>query len=502
MSDEHDLEMLLMSHFPITTIQSHEERRALRLIKRVVGRTSRSLYTWSITEGLKYQQGETLDFSTQAEIGSRDYVAYPVKEPKSVLSKIKDEMENAVVVLLDFHPYLDEPVIVRLLKEIAIDYRVRQNTIVMLSHAIEPPPELERLTANYSLSLPDSNRIAELIREEAKVWALKHENKKLKADKRAMELMIRNLQGLTTSDARRLIRNAIYHDGAITEEDLPALMKAKYELLGQEGVLSFEYETAKFADVGGFKKLVRWIEIRRTAFLDGAQSTLDVPKGIVLLGVQGGGKSLAAKAVAGVWEVPLLRMDFGALYNKFFGETEKNIRKSLHTAEMMAPCVLWLDEIEKGIATGDYDSGTSRRVLGSLLTWMAENKKPVFIVATANDISALPPELVRKGRMDEIFFVDLPDHNIRREIFAIHLKKRGQNPEEFDLDRLAGSSEGFSGAEIEQAIVASLYAAQAGNTDTGTILSELQQTQPLSVVMGEKIQELQEWAQGRTVSVN
>ncbi len=504
MSDEQDLEMLLVSHFPITTIETHEEQRALNLLKRVVARSKRALYTWSVTEGLRYQLGDSLDFSIQGDAPSYGAIEYPIKEPKLVLQKIKETIKNTVVVLLDFHPYLDDPFVIRLLKEIAIDYSVTQNTMVLLSHAIAPPPELARLTASYVLSLPDAKKLEQLIHEEAKLWALKNENKKLKADKRAMQLMIRDLQGLTVSDARRLIRNAIYHDGAITEDDLPAVMKAKYELLGQDGVLSFEYDTAKFADIGGFRKLMDWIQKRRAAFMRETVSHLDVPKGVMLLGVQGGGKSLAAKVIAGVWEVPLLRMDFGALYNKFFGETEKNIRESLKTAELMSPCVLWMDEIEKGIATGDSDNGTSRRVLASLLTWMAENTKPVFVVATANDISALPPELLRKGRMDEIFFVDLPDATVRREIFMIHLKRRGQDPDAFDLSQLVAASVGFSGAEIEQSVVAALYSAypQSGKVNTAEIVAELKATQPLSVVMSEKIQALQDWSVGRTVSVN
>lgn len=504
MSDQRDLEMLLMSHFPITTINTHEEKRALELLKKVVTRTDRSLWTWSITEGLKSQgQSSPTSLSLQ-DSGSSDYVQYPSTEPKPMLQQIKRSIKNAVIVLLDFHPYLDEPLIIRLIKEIALDYPLSKNTMVFLSHDLQVPAELERLSASFALALPDAKQLEQLIIDEAKVWTLKNKNLKIKADKKAMQLMVRNLQGLTMSDSRRIVRNAIYHDGAITEEDLPAVMKAKYELLGQEGILSFEYETAKFADVGGFKNLITWINNRKAAFLQHRDVPLDVPKGIMLLGVQGGGKSLAAKAVAGAWEVPLLRMDFGALYNKFFGETEKNIRESLKSAEVMAPCVLWMDEIEKGVASGDYDSGTSRRVLASLLTWMAENKKPVFIVATANDISSLPPELIRKGRMDEIFFVDLPDQNNRAEIFAIHLSKREQSPHDFDIARLATESEGFSGAEIEQAIVAALYAAYAKGAaiNTSHVIEEIKSTQPLSVVMAEKILELQQWAQGRTVAAN
>jgi len=502
MSDERDLEMLLMSHFPITTIKTHEEKRALDLVTKVLTRTDRAFYTWSITQGLKSQAGQSVTGLSLQD--SSDYIAYPTTEPKSMLEHIKRSLQNAVIVLLDFHPYLDEPLIIRLLKEIALDYPVTQNTIVLLSHELSVPGELERLCASYTLSLPDAAQLEQLILEEAKIWTLKHHNQKVKADKKAMQMLIRNLQGLTMSDARRLVRNAIYHDGAITEDDLPYVMKAKYELLGQGGVLSFEYETAQFAEVGGFKKLITWINNRSAAFLHEGDAGLDVPKGIMLLGVQGSGKSLAAKAVAGAWEVPLLRMDFGALYNKFFGETEKNIRESLKAAEVMAPCVLWMDEIEKGIATGSYDSGTSKRVLGSLLTWMAENKKAVFIVATANDISSLPPELIRKGRLDEIFFVDLPAQDTRAEIFSIHLSKRGQQPPDFDILRLAAEAKGFSGAEIEQAVVAALYAAHSRSTNINTqhILEEIKATQPLSVVMAEQINSLRQWAQGRTVAAN
>ena len=501
MSDERDLEMLLMSHFPITTINTHEENRALELIKKVVVRNGRALYTWSITEGLRSAYNRADNLSLQEDTG---YVAYPTTEPKPMLEQVKKSLQNSVVVLLDFHPYLDEPLIIRLLKEIALDYAVKQTTVVLLSHELTVPGELQRLSASYSLSLPDAKQLEQLIYDEAKVWTLKNQNQSVKADKQALQMLIRNLQGLTLSDARRLVRNAIYHDGAITEDDLPQVMKAKYELLGQGGVLSFEYETARFAEVGGFKTLINWINNRKTAFLQQADRPLDMPKGIILLGVQGSGKSLAAKAVAGAWEVPLLRMDFGALYNKFFGETEKNIRESLKAAEVMAPCVLWMDEIEKGIATGDYDSGTSRRVLASLLTWMAENKKPVFIVATANDITSLPPELIRKGRLDEIFFVDLPDPDTRAEIFAIHLAKRGQQPPDFDIHRLAAETQGFSGAEIEQAVVAALYAAHARSAKITTqhVLEEIKATQPLSVVMSEKIEALQQWAKGRTVAAN
>ena len=224
----------------------------------------------------------------------------------------------------------------------------------------------------------------------------------------------------------------------------------------------------------------------------------------MLLGIQGGGKSLAAKAVAGMWGLALLRLDFGALYNKYHGESEKNLREALKMAELMSPCVLWLDEIEKGLSSGESDGGTSQRILATLLTWMAENTHQVFIVATANDISKLPPELMRKGRLDEIFFVDLPDSSSREDIFEIHLSRRKQNVKEFDLNVLAKSSEGFTGSEIEQAVVSALYRAYGEGTSmtTNSVKETIEQTHPISVVMAEKVQALRDWAKDRTVLAN
>ena len=255
--------------------------------------------------------------------------------------------------------------------------------------------------------------------------------------------------------------------------------------------------------------LKKWLQLRQEVFLSDKDSSLqsmglDTPKGILLMGVQGSGKSLAAKAVAGMWEIPLLRLDFGALYNKWHGESEKNLREALKMSQTMSPCVLWLDEIEKGLSTSDSDGGTSKRMLGTLLTFMQENDSPVFFVATANDISALPPELIRKGRFDELFFVDLPEPMARQEIFRIHLEKRNQSGVNFDLVKLSEETEGFSGAEIEQAVVASLYAAhyQDSTLTTEMILDEISQTKPLSVVMAEKISALRAWADERAVKAN
>ncbi len=280
-------------------------------------------------------------------------------------------------------------------------------------------------------------------------------------------------------------------------------MQAKYELLNRGGILQFEYDTAKFTDVGGLSKLKNWLATRRTAFVkNGDAPHLDPPKGILLIGVQGCGKSLAAKATAGIFGAPLLRLDFATLYDKYHGETERNLRESLKTADVMAPCVLWIDEIEKGLAGRRSETGTTQRVLGSFLSWMAEKGREVFVVATANDIGALPPELIRTGRFDEIFFVDLPSPDIRETILTIHLENRGQSATNFDLGTIAAAMDGFSGAEIEQAVVSALYAAHANKKPLGNahILGEIQKTQPLAVVMSEKIGSLRQWAAGRTVA--
>ena len=351
------------------------------------------------------------------------------------------------------------------------------------------------------MDLPNEQLLKDIVNDVAEQWARQH-RKKVKANPASFETLVKNLAGLTHSEAVRLARTAIYDDGAITPDDLPTVMKAKYALLSKDGVLHFELGTEQLSNVGGFSRLKTWLRQRQPVF-EGKLGKLDMPKGILLLGVQGCGKSLAAKAVAGVLGIPLLRLEMSALFNKFHGETERNLRESLKAAESMAPCVLWIDELEKGISVGEHDGGTSKRMLGSLLTWMAEKQSAVFIVATANEIDALPPELVRKGRFDEIFFVDLPDQKTRELIYEIHLLKRGYPVAAFDVPRLADYSEGFSGAEVEQAVVAAIYTAHAQEVELNNnhIIQEIKQTKPLSIVMAERIAALRRWASERTVPV-
>jgi SpoVK/Ycf46/Vps4 family AAA+-type ATPase len=482
-----DLEVLVRSRVPIILVETGDEPRALEVFQRLALRIGQPVMRWSVTTGL-----QRLDLDLEPQTHAR--------EPAQALGQIKATTSPGIYLLLDFHPYLEDPAHVRMIKEIALGYGGAAHTLVFISHRCELPADLHALTARFELRLPDRDALEQQVREEAAVWARAHPGQKVKTDNRTLDQLLAQLRGLTTSDARRLIRNAIHDDGAITESDLPDVMRAKFQLLDQGGALSFELDTAQFGDVGGLERLKRWLQQRRDVFLEPDQA-LDPPRGILLTGVQGGGKSLAAKAVAGLWRLPLLRLDFGTLYNKFFGETERNLRNALASAEAMAPCVLWVDEIEKAIASGEDDGGTSRRVLGALLTWMAERRAPVFLVATANRIDNLPPELIRKGRLDEIFFVDLPDTATREQIFAIHLRKRGHSPDGFELPRLAAASSGFSGSEVEQAVVAGLYLAreQGQALDTAHLLTELARTRPLSVVMAEQLAALRAWAAGRTV---
>ena len=426
-------------------------------------------------------------------------------KPVELLNLIKLTRVGGIYLLFDFHPYLDDPVIVRHLKDVAQNYAEIPHTLVFISHELKIPQELENFCVRYELSLPDRAQLETIVRMEAQVWSKMNNNLRIVVEKKILNQLVESLLGLPLDDVRRLVRGAIRDDGVLTESEVKEVMKAKFELLSQGGILSFEYDTARYADVGGLNKLKDWLTLRKASFTGELKKPgLDAPKGIMLLGVQGCGKSLAAKAVAGAWGVPLLRLDFGSIYNKFFGESEKNLRESLKTAEVMAPCILWVDEIEKGISTGDNDGGTSRRILGTLLTWMAEKDAKVFIVATANDIESLPPELVRKGRLDEIFFVDLPDKDARAAIFKIHLEKRKLDTKQFDPGLLAGKSEGFSGSEIEQAVVSALYSAHAKNENLNDshLLAEIEKTRPLSVVMAERIQYLRDWARDRTVMAN
>jgi hypothetical protein len=509
MSMEHDdLEVLLRSRIPLIAVESRDETEVLKALTRACTRlpahsalanptpsfstaTGLPLFQWTVTDGLK-----RLDVNAGTPQRT-------LTEPIEILKHVRATGLAGAYALLDFHPYLHDPTLVRFLKDIAQEYGRCARTIVLISYQIEIPHEIEHLMARCLLALPDRNERRQLVEDVARQWMRDNSRQAVKIDRHALALLVENMNGLTASDTQRLARKAIFDDGALQVSDIPSVMRAKYELLNHNGILRYEHNTAQFADVGGLSNLKAWLEKRRVAF-DGSAPELDAPKGVMLLGVQGCGKSLAARASAGIFNVPLLRLDCAALFDKFVGESERNLRESLGTADLLAPCVLWVDEIEKGFAAGDIDGGATRRVLGAFLTWLAEKNSRVFVVATANDIAALPPELIRKGRFDEIFFVDLPDVGTRAEILRIHATKRGIALDPPTLTALAEACEGFAGAEIEQAVVATLYTAHAQNTAPNAALlsAEIAATRPLEVVMAEKIAALRAWAEGRTVSAD
>ncbi|TYT26376.1 AAA family ATPase [Luteimonas viscosa] len=492
MSDLQDLVALIRADTPLIVVETPDEARVVDLFRQSLTHVWRALYRWSITEGLR-----RLDLD-------REDPAETPPDAGATLAAIRNAGQRGVYLLLDFHPYLGYAGTRRQLREILQRRGCLAHTVVLVGHRIELPGELDARAARLRLRLPDANALLKLVREEIAAFQRVNEGRRVEADDAVVRRIVRNLQGLDAMDARRIARHLIHDDGALGPGDLPALARLKFELLNKSGHLHYEYDTARFADVAGARRLKRWVEQRRRVFVDGeAPPGLDPPKGLLLLGVQGCGKSLLAKAVAGGFGVPLVRLDFGTLYAKYHGETEANLRAALASTEQLAPCVLWIDEIEKGLAAGsaDGDGGVSRRVLGYLLTWMAERKSQVFLVATANQVHDLPAELLRKGRFDEIFFVDLPDADTRAHVFELHLRRREIDPERFDLLALAQAADGFSGAEIEQAIVAALYVAHADARpiDGALLLEEVRAARPLSVMMGEQVAALRAWAGSRTV---
>ena len=492
MSELQDLASLIRSNTPLIVIETQDEARVVDLFRHVLANVWRALFRWSITEGMR-----------RVDMDRED----PPETPPDItttLMAIKGHEQRGIYLLLDAIPYLGYASTQRMLREILDRRGSLDHTLVLVGMRIELPPELEAMAVRFSLRLPDENALLKMVRDEAALYQKENGGRRVEVDKDVLGIIVRNLRGLSLGEARRIARHLIFRDGAIGESDLPELAKLKFELLNKSGHLHFEYDTAKFSDVAGLARLKQWIGHRREAFTGAVELPpgLDPPKGVLLLGVQGCGKSLAAKAVAGGFGVPLVRLDFGTLYNKFHGETEKNLREALASAEQLQPCVLWIDELEKGLSSGGgEDGGVSRRVLGYFLTWMAERKSKVFLVATANAVHDLPPELLRKGRFDEIFFVDLPAAGARGEIFRLHLDKRKVDWSEFSLDALAEASAGFSGAEIEQAIVSALYAAHAERlpVDEARLLGEIRGTRPLSVLMAEQVEALREWARSRTV---
>lgn len=495
MESLHDLEILITSGHRLIVLETEREGCFIDGFTRIADRSNRAYFQWTATQGLLRlapgYRAQTLN-----------------KEINQLFAQIHSTESPSVYVLVDFHHHIDDPMSIRHLKDV---FRLSpQHCIVLLAQQIELPQELDSLSTRYKLPLPSQAQLKTMVNELAAQY-LNETNHRLRADdKLVLNQLLDNLCGLSFTDAQRMARHAIFDDGIINFADIEAVRCGKFELLNRSNTLTMELDFAVFEDLAGMQNLRKWLAVREPVF----KGTLDlpggdVPKGCLLLGVQGCGKSLAAKAVAGSWGVPLLRLDFGTLYNRFYGQTEENLRAALETAEKMQPCVLWLDEIEKGLSAVSGNDDVSKRMLATFLTWLAENKAAVFVVATANDVSALPPELMRKGRFDEVFFVDLPNRLVRESILMLHLNRRNISTDGWDLDHLVSRTEGFSGAELEQLVVSAVYeyAAQKQVSETKGISLNVamlekmaEKTRPLSVLMSERVASLRSWASQRTVA--
>jgi hypothetical protein len=488
----HELKTLVLSRHALICIETSEEARVDTLAREVASKLGIAVFDWTVTRGL------VRDGETAASYGTQD---------ASTLARTLGELSvDALFVLKDIGPHLASPAAARALRETVEKFAMpgRLSTLVCTGANIALPADLEALALHFRLGPPD---VEELRRVVFGVMDLVRDSGRAQVDLTSDDVgaLAEALRGMTLNQARQAVAHAALHDGKLTREDLGHVIERKAAAVRDSGLLEYFPPADNTATLGGFGRLRKWLDRAKVGFSSEAAALgLDPPRGMLLVGVQGCGKSLAAKAVAAGWQLPLLKLDAGSLYDKYIGETERNFRRAAAQAESMAPCVLWIDEIEKAFASsGGDDGGVSRRVLGSFLTWLAEKEPGVFVVATANDLSSIPPELMRKGRFDEIFFVDLPDAAEREEIFAIHLRLRRQDPETFDLQRLAAASEGFSGAEIEQAVITGLYASlHAGEPpDIGRIEAELSATVPLSVSRAEDVARLREIARERFVPV-
>jgi SpoVK/Ycf46/Vps4 family AAA+-type ATPase len=463
--------------------------RLKRFIQSLATSLNKQLYTWSASSGME-SNGRTVEENKTAE-ASLDF--------------IEKSSDNAVFILKDFHPFLKEEmvVVIRRLRDLSVRLKRSYKTIIIISPILTIPPELEKEISVLDFPLPTLQEVADLLK--TMIRSVEASRKvAINATPDVMERAVKAALGLTENEAENVFAKALVSSASFDERDIPLIISEKKQIIRKTGLLEYFDLSETIKNVGGLENLKKWLNERAYAFSERAREYgLPQPKGLLLLGVQGCGKSLVSKAVASLWQLPLLRLDVGQMFNSYIGASEANMRKAIKIAESIAPVVLWLDEVEKGFGgvtgSGNSDAGTTARVFATFLTWLQEKTSPVFVVATANNIDNLPPELVRKGRFDDIFFVDLPSAVERKEIFLIHLRKRGRAPERFDIESLAAATEGFSGAEIEQAVIDALYRAFPQNRDilTSDIEAVIKDTVPLSKTMSEDISRLRTWAKDR-----
>ena len=491
-----ELETLIRARYPILYVVSSEEMRVQNLVVEIAQRRQKRVFEWSFSTGI-VPAGTSIQLQKHRNAATKD--------PLLALDQVIDQVEPAIFVFKDFHPFLTKTnyAVTRKLKEIALQLKNSYKTIILVSPLLEIPAELEKELTVLSFPLPTRDDLAALldrIVEDVK----QYKQVSIELEDAGRERLLQAALGLTLGEAENVFAKIIVKDERLSGDDVNEVFAEKQQIIRKSGLLEYCATTESFSNVGGLSVLKEWLQKRAVAFTDQARAFgLPAPKGILMLGVQGCGKSLCAKAVSCLWQLPLLRFDMGRMFGSLVGSSEENVRRAIAVAESVAPAILWVDEIDKAFAgsqgSGATDGGTTARVFSTFLTWLSEKTAPVFVVATANDISQLPPELLRKGRLDEIFFVDLPALEERRDIFRIHLAKRGRDPGQFDLEALAGASDNFSGAEIEQAIISALYDAFYARSELTPphVLEALRETVPLAKTMDEHINRLRSWAEGR-----
>ena len=486
----HELKTLVRSMQPVVVVESAEEERVDDLLRALAAELRLPLFTWTVTKGLRRIDGAGAIHATA--------------DPRTLLRHLATLTVEAIFHLKDLAPHLGTPETDRAFREASQAFAVTRSTIVLSGLTVALPDDLSRDAVRLHLRLPDRTEMRQLVHRVLR--SLRRQQPiDVALDTTTMDAMLNALSGLTLNQARQALARAVLDDNKLDADDIPQLIARKTEKIRDSGLLELYPSEENEFELGGFARLKEWLARAQVGFSDEARAVgLPAPKGVLFVGVQGCGKSLAAKVIARTWRQPLLKLDAGRLYDKFVGESEKNLRRAFDVAEAIAPAVLWVDELEKAFATGsDGDAGLSRRMLGSFLTWLQERKAPVFVAATANDLSRVPPELLRKGRFDEIFFVDLPDLSEREAIVRIHLQLRKQDPAAFDVPGLSSATEGFSGAEIEQVVVSGLYRALHGKQPltTALLLQEISQTVPLSVSRREDIDRIRETGRSRFVPV-
>ncbi len=497
-----ELDVLIRARYPLIYVVSWEEERVEQQLCRIAASRNKKFFVWTYTQGIVKYGSEP----QRAKSGNGS-----TADPLAALDSVLADVDPAIYLFKDFHFFTEEAVgcargnipIIRRLKDVAFHLRNSYKTIVIVSPFVRIAPELTKDVTLVEMPPPsadDFGKLLERIKEDLK----DKPQIKINLDPESREKLLHAASGLTIKEAENVFAKTLVLDGKIDADDISVVFSEKQQIIRKSGLLEYYASDERFSSVGGLDNVKLWLEKRTSAFTDRARAFgLPPPRGMLLLGIQGCGKSLCAKAASGLWKLPLLRFDIGRMFGSLVGSSEENMRRAIQTAESVAPAILWVDEIDKAFSgstnSGGSDGGTAARVFGTFLTWLSEKTSPVFVIATANDISHLPPELLRKGRLDEIFFVDLPTEEERQEILTIHLKRRKRDPAAFNIEQLARACDGFSGAEIEQAVISGLFDAFSDNGELTDeiMLASVNETVPLSKTMSEELERMRTWVQGR-----